>query len=468
MPSMAYTIFKLPIGYRLYDREKNKIISVSYEEYIALKNIIQGKPSEEDQKLLCGFQEKGFCRESRLQEIEHPATGKIQSIVEKGLNQIVLQVTQNCNLRCSYCAYSGSYYNRKHSNKRMSKETALRAVDFFMEHSSEIEDATIGFYGGEPLLEIDLIREVISYVEENYPERKVRYNLTTNLTLLTKEILDFFVEKNVVIMISIDGPKEIQDRNRMFVSGTGSFSTVITKAEEIQKNSPDYFKQCMTNTVMSPGSDYEKVIDFLDNDRLFGQLTSLYSLVNDVDIKEELQYDDTYNQTVHKEIFKIYLARLGELEYSQVSRLMKTNVSAIFETNQFLQMNGTANMRKSHPGGPCIPGSNRLFVDVEGFFYPCERIAENPALQIGNLDEGYSLDRINRMLNIGKMTEEQCLNCWAFMYCGTCAANMTEHGIPSKKIRLKRCSGERTNIQNRLANLEMMRYYGFDFMQGEE
>ena len=64
-----------------------------------------------------------------------------------------------------------------------------------MEHSSEIEDATIGFYGGEPLLEIDLIREVISYVEENYPERKVRYNLTTNLTLLTKEILDFFVEK---------------------------------------------------------------------------------------------------------------------------------------------------------------------------------------------------------------------------------------------------------------------------------
>ena len=101
---------------------------------------------------MCGFQEKGFCRESRLQEIEHPATGKIQSIVEKGLNQIVLQVTQNCNLRCSYCAYSGSYYNRKHSNKQMSKETALRAVDFFMEHSSEIEDATIGFYGGEPLL----------------------------------------------------------------------------------------------------------------------------------------------------------------------------------------------------------------------------------------------------------------------------------------------------------------------------
>lgn len=465
---MAYTVFKIPIGYRLYDREQNKVVPINEEEYESLDRIQKGIDTLDDRNLLGKLQRKGFCRESALCEIEHPVTKKIQSVIEKGLNQIVLQVTQNCNLRCSYCAYSGSYYNRKHSNKRMNRDIAFRSVDFFMAHSSEVEDATIGFYGGEPLLEFDLIREVISYVDKNYPERKVRFNLTTNLTLLTKEILDFFIEKNVVIMISIDGPKEIQDQNRTFISGKGSFSTVIAKAEEIQRSNPSYFEQCMTNTVMSPDSDYGKVIDFLDNDKLFGQLTSLYSLVNDVDIKEQLQYDDTYNQTVRKEVFKIYLAMLGEMEYPQVSRLMKTNVSAIFETNQFLQMKGTENTRKSHPGGPCIPGSKRLFVDVEGNFYPCERIAENPDLQIGNLDEGYSLDRISQMLNVGKMTEEQCLNCWAFIYCGTCAANMTQHGIPSKTIRLQRCPGERANILNRLANLEMMRYYGFDFMQGEE
>ena len=108
----------------------------------------------------------------------------------------------------------------------MRVETALRAVDFFLERSSGVEEVTIGFYGGEPVLEFDLIKQVIDHVEKHYPARKVRYNFTTNLTLFTDEVIDYVLEKNIQIMISIDGPQPVQDKYRTFVNGKGSFATV--------------------------------------------------------------------------------------------------------------------------------------------------------------------------------------------------------------------------------------------------
>lgn len=101
----------------------------------------------------------------------------------------------------------------------MSLETALRAVDFFMERSSGVEEVTIGFYGGEPVLEFELIKQVVQHVESRYPARKVRFNFTTNLTLFTDEIMDYVLEKNIHIMISIDGPQAVQDKYR--TSSTG-------------------------------------------------------------------------------------------------------------------------------------------------------------------------------------------------------------------------------------------------------
>lgn len=465
---MAYTVFRIPVGYRLYDREINKIVSLNEGEFLALERIQKNEGTPDDQIVLQEMQSKGLCQKGLLKKIEHPGIQTLEVALKKRLQQMVLQVTQNCNLRCSYCAYSGSYNNRKHSNKRMSKAVAFRAVDFFMKHSVDVDDVTVGFYGGEPLLEFELIKDVVEYVEKEYPERNVQFNLTTNLTLLTPEMIDFFVKNNIVILISIDGPKDIQDRNRVFVNGKGSFSVVERKAKEIRNRHQDYFKTCMTNTVMTPSCDYKKVIDFLDNSEVFGKLNSMYTLVNDTDIKEPLKYDDGYNQTARKEMFKVFLAMVGEIDYSQVSRLMKGNMSTIVEMDQHLQVDGTEKTEKSHPGGPCVPGSKRLFIDVDGNFYPCERIAEYPNLQIGNLDTGYQFEKIEEMLNVGKMTEQQCLDCWAFIYCGTCVANMTDFGRPSREIRLQKCATCRSSALNRLADHEIMKYYGFNFMEGRD
>ena len=121
----------------------------------------------------------------------------------------------------------------------MSEEIALRAVDFFMERSSAVESPIIGFYGGEPFLEFGLIKKVVNYVNDAYADRNCGFNLTTNLTLLNDEIIKFVIKNNVNIMISIDGPEQIQNRNRVFESGKGSFDTVVEKAKKFKEANKD-------------------------------------------------------------------------------------------------------------------------------------------------------------------------------------------------------------------------------------
>lgn len=465
---MAYATFKLPIGYRLYDREQNKVVPLNQEEYESLERIQVGHATQEDSDLLERFREKGFCQESELCEIEHPATPTLQAALQTQLRQIVLQVTQNCNLRCSYCAYSGSYFNRAHTNKRMRVETALRAVDFFLARSSGVEEVTIGFYGGEPVLEFDLIKQVVEHVEKHYPARKVRYNFTTNLTLFTDEVIDYVLEKNIQIMISIDGPQPVQDKYRTFVNGKGSFATVMANARRIRERDPNYYQTCFTNTVASPGEDYESIREFLDHSELFGPLHSSFTQVNEVGLKEAVTYGDEYYRMVRREKFKLLLFTLGEIDSSRASRMFAQEKATLLHTNRELMGGGTLHSKKGHPGGPCVPGLHRFFVDVDGNFYPCERITEDAAFQVGNLDTGFDLEKVEKIINVGRCTKEECLTCWAFLHCGTCVANMVEEVAATREARLRRCPQVRGGVIDKLSDVEMVKYYGFDFTEEDE
>lgn len=119
---MAYILFKIPNNVDLlYDRESNLIVNVSDIDASALAGRL-GEAAKEE--CLKRFQEHGLCQPSRLKEIEHPETLYISQYCARRVGEVILQVTQNCNLRCEYCVYSGSYYNRTHTAKRMSFETA--------------------------------------------------------------------------------------------------------------------------------------------------------------------------------------------------------------------------------------------------------------------------------------------------------------------------------------------------------
>jgi len=105
-----------------------------------------------------------------------------------------------------------------------------KAINFLMSHSTNVDEVAISFYGWEPILDFELIKRVVSYIEQTYPEKKVRYNITSNLTLFNDEVIKYVIEKNISIMISIDGPKETQDKYRVFLNGKGSYSTVKLNA----------------------------------------------------------------------------------------------------------------------------------------------------------------------------------------------------------------------------------------------
>ncbi|MDL0414458.1 4Fe-4S cluster-binding domain-containing protein, partial [Clostridioides difficile] len=108
----------------------------------------------------------------------HPETKYIKYHIENNLSSIILQVTQNCNLRCDYCIYSGSYSNRVHTNKRMNIDVAKRSIDYLIKNSSQLNEVSVGFYGGEPLLEFDLIKQIVEYVKVVGEGKEIYFNLT--------------------------------------------------------------------------------------------------------------------------------------------------------------------------------------------------------------------------------------------------------------------------------------------------
>ena len=194
-------------------------------------------------------------KRTRVEEVKHFATDFLESYLENRMNQLVLQVTQKCNLRCSYCVYSGDYKNRNHSQKEMSWETAKEAVDYLYGHSMSSEDIYISFYGGEPLLMFRLIKEVVEYVKREYCQRTVHFNLTTNGTLFTPEIVQYFIKNNIQIMFSLDGPKEVHDKNRIFAgSNRGSFEKLRDSMKMIYSMDRKYYKKkCVfQHSVRSP------------------------------------------------------------------------------------------------------------------------------------------------------------------------------------------------------------------------
>lgn len=431
----VYKTFTTPKGYYLYDRNTNSIINISSSEYEALNN----RNHQEHDTILKMFQDKGYCLKGRLHAIEHPQTNKLEYHLKNRIEQITMQVTQNCNLRCEYCTYSGKYNQRTHSNKTMDVQTMYKCVDFIMRHSRDMEKIIIGFYGGEPLLMINNIQKCVAYIQDNYPERDIQYMLTTNGTLFNDKNLQFLQDAEFHIMISLDGPEFIHDRHRKFADGSGSFHRIINNVEYIREKFPKLYKNISFNAVINPDTDYSCVKDFFDAETIMHDSYIRSSLVNDMGAKEDIVYNDYYFVTYRYEKMKLLLYMLGMIKKESVSKLLYNELSNIKSTrDEMTPIKGLP--ETTHHGGPCIPGTMRLFVDVDGNFYPCERVSESSdAMRIGHIDEGINIERAEKLLNIGRLTENECIRCWNLIHCSMCASHADNNGELSRKTKLARC-----------------------------
>lgn len=225
MGEVLIKCFETPKKKYFYDRVFDTICTVTDTEYAILKKVEKESKLPIDNSLQ-RFTNNGLLQESVVENIEHPESVNLKYLSENCMGNLILQVTQQCNLRCKYCAYSGNYYNRTHSSERMSFEDAKRVIDFYLERSIEMDELALSFYGGEPLLEFDLIKRCVDYIISKSGERKVRFPMTTNGTLLTEEVIKFLVQHEFKLLISLDGNKESHDINRQFRNGGGSFEVI--------------------------------------------------------------------------------------------------------------------------------------------------------------------------------------------------------------------------------------------------
>ena len=447
----------------VFDANANTILPISEQQWPLVQAIENGDIQEESQSLLDTYREQGYFHEPNIQKIEHPETSAMKYHLSRKIQKLTLQVTQACNLRCSYCTYSGMYKNRQHELKSMSFETAKKAIDYVLANSIDTKDISFGFYGGEPLLEMELIEECIKYVRENCIDKDISFTITTNGTLLTCANYEWLTNNGVDILISLDGPKEIHDSARKYADGKGSFDDIIKNVFDIQSKFPDAKDKLRFMAVANPEIQDSCIPQLYTMDEIFPEYNVNLNFINDLYAEAPIGYSEEFNATIRQERAKLFLYMLGKLDRSRVSRLVIEAEDDIVSKYKLLKrIKGLPQI--CHPGGPCLAGVHRLFVNVDGVFYPCERVSETSnMMKIGNVDSGICVEKANTINNVGKTTAEECIKCWAILHCSMCAAFSDDLSEFSTKKRLAQCASSKFQVVESFKDICFLRANGYIF-----
>lgn len=447
MANQMICFFKTPGGYYTYNAQTNLITQLSKCDF---QSQIEKHSLRASDEVTLNENRKNQTQNCIVKEIVHPLNETVECLLQKKLYMITLQLTQQCNLRCEYCVYSGLYENRTHSNQRMSLATAKNAIDFLISHSADSENIVFGFYGGEPLLEFDLLTKCVEYAEKNGEGKNISFTITTNGTLLNKEVSLFLSEHDIDVLVSLDGPRHVHNKNRRFASNnSGTFEQVMENIERIKSDFPLLFQRIHFNVVMDVNNDFSCINDFFLNYETIKDSVIMSQYISDNFLfPHEQDKVNEFKIKIDYERFKLHLYELGVLDTGFVSKLVRLDYEHMKRT-----MHTERNLTKSLPergcpGGPCIPGVTRLLVNVHGDLYPCERVSESsPVMKIGNLENGFNLDRIKQLLNIAQLTKDNCSECWAFRFCTQCIKTADSKDELSAEARLSHCNSVKLQVK---------------------
>lgn len=406
-------------NFYLYDTYSNRLFRVNQEQYRQLKALYEMginnylklnyrfKAYEDIVTLIY----KGLLKANFISEIIHPETDYIEAIYERSVSEIILQITKCCNLQCRYCTFAtNNLITRNHSSQKMTFDIARKSVDFLYEHSKDCKSLSISFYGGEPTIEFDLIKQIVNYAESKFYSKIIEYVITINGSILTDEIMDFFQEHNFKLAISFDGPKEIQDFHRKYRNtGNGTFDIVYNNILRFRNLYPNYFNEYVSFiAVVFEDEDYQQVEDFFQNIGITkSKIHKSNADLNGIDyaarhiktfLFENLNVDDKSNTITTSSIVPIENDEFYLKQYNDKSFIPS----------------------KWHHNGPCVPTFKRLLVSTEGYFYMCEKFTEDTRMSIGDIWNGVNLQKAVEYLNIAKLSEKNCKSCWAMRFCKIC------------------------------------------------
>lgn len=361
------------------------------------------------------------------------------------LKQLVFEVTDACNLRCKYCAYADLYegYDQR-ENLKLPFQKAKLIIDYLYEYWEkryciEVNDPiTIGFYGGEPLLNVPFIQQVINYIESLNPiGKKFHYNMTTNAILLDR-YMDFLAENEFRLLISLDGDEKGQSY-RVDTKGKNSFDKVLANIQLLRSKYPSYFEHyVMFNSVLHNRNEVESTYRFIKDK--FGKEPMISPLNNSGVRKDKLQEFYQAYQNVVTSIQKANNCEALKNELFIKSPETGALVNYIYHHtgNVFNDYNDLLLGREGSsfpPSGTCIPFSKKMFITVKGRILQCEKIDHEFALgQITNKKVELNLEQAARQHN--KYTfryMNQCKTCAAKQLCTQCVYQIDDiHDKTSK------------------------------------
>jgi uncharacterized protein len=364
---------------------------------------------------------------------------------------LTLQLTQNCNLRCSYCTFSGIYESsRTHRSNKMTIDTARQAIDFFLENiSSQFRSENdrkiiISFYGGESLIEYKTIIDSIDYARKkaNKWNFDIDFSITTNGVLLTPDKVKKFVDESVLLDISLDGPQEEHDRFRIDIRGEGTFLKIMDNVKQIKEKYPDYFKRNVQFFVtIHPSHNLSEVEEyFLTHPDLFNGEKFNINAVNLEGLDGELKEEWSESRREQSEQKHSILQR----DKWFYEKLVAEPIDNIFQPGK-----GTNVLLHNYSfTGACFPGGLRLFVDVDGTLHICEKMDES--FSIGDIDKGYDLKKIKHILKlwINEIKKMGCWTCDCVHMCSFCYATNGSNGHVS--INNKHCDALRKTMKTRI------------------
>ena len=382
------------------------------------------------------------------------------------LNQVTFEVTQKCNLRCDYCIYQeeNPKFRGFSDKKGMNFEIIKKVIDYASDKMND--DFYITFYGGEPLLNYGLIKQCVEYVEACRFKNNIRYSMTTNLTLMTKEKADFFASvPNFTIVCSIDGGQDIHDEHRKTVTGEGSFRYGMEGLKNLRNAYKGKDEHIIFNMVLTPPytrEKFNKIQSFIaDCPYIFDTSTIMYSYADDGKAPEPEELKA--RQALEDEI--LFMEEYNPVMCWTIENLLNTeSPNELFTWSNFLKgllkihkrrLSDTP-MKKCSFNGCCIPGGRRLYVTATGDFHICERIGETP--EIGNIHDGININRIKEKY-IDEYIEksiEKCRKCWAVHLCGICYATCYNHEGLHMQTKDLRCISEKFAIENYLVQYHQL------------
>lgn len=345
---------------------------------------------------------------------------------------LCLHIAHDCNLACKYCfAEEGEYHGKR---ELMSAEVGKKALDFLIENSGSRRNLEIDFFGGEPLMNFEVVKEIVKYgreIEEKY-NKKFRFTITTNGVLLDEQKQEFINENMYNLVLSLDGRKEVNDRMRPRAGGQGSYDVIVPKFQKIaeSRNQTDYYIR---------GTFTKYNIDFCKDVIHMADLGFQQISVEPVVAEENMPYAIT-----EKELPMIY-EEYEKLAKELYERRKNGNAFNFFHFNIDLS------------GGPCVmkrlvgcgSGTEYLAVTPTGELYPCHQFVGMPEFKMGTVYEGVTNTQQREVFSkCNVYAKEDCKKCWAKFYCsGGCAANAYQQNGDILKPYEIGCKMQRKRIE---------------------